>query len=123
MNLEEAGAWLGLVVGSVVVIAAVIGALVFVRGSWSRAQIEKMKSDIETYEKREELHAKEMRDVQEQLAQCVAKLEAKETENLILREAATQRAAVEELRTEVTALLDALLKAVDRLGNLLEAQK
>ena len=121
--IVDIGETVGVIGGIAGLIVLFTGALVYVKGSWSKARLDAMAKDIETYKSREELHEKEMTDCKHRIETLEEKVETLTEENSVLREAVTQRAAVEELRQvqasqhhELMAMFEQLLIAVNRIG-------
>jgi predicted nucleic acid-binding Zn-ribbon protein len=115
-------AWVGVAGIVITAVALLAGAFVYVRGSWSKARLEAMSRDIETYKSREDLHEREMKDCLGRVAHLEEKVETLTEENKVLKEAVTQRAAVEELRRvqaeqhhDLMGMFEQLLIAINRL--------
>jgi cell shape-determining protein MreC len=105
---DEIKTWLGVLGALLGIIIIVTGILVFVRGSYNKATIEALRSDIRDYETREVAHDRELASVTSRLQTCEAEKETLKVENYRLQEMVTQKAAVEELKVETIRLRDEL---------------
>ena len=113
------------VIGTICGVLVLLGsALVIVRGSYSKARMEALAQDINIYKGREELHEREMADCRERIQLLEVKVEHLSEENQVLRETATQKAAVSALASESAArhndlmrMFEQLLIAIEKLGN------
>ncbi len=94
------------VVGGLLGLTAAAGGLaVWFKGSYTKARIEALRSDITDYERREVVHEKDMLEAQGKISALEIKVAKLEEERDMLRELATQRAAVAELASEVRDLI------------------
>ncbi len=103
--MNEWQSWFAIVGGLFGIVAVIGGALVVFRGSYNKARIEALRADVDDYARREQRHEQQRIEDRGKIETLEAKVTALENENNMLRELATQRAAVSELAIEVRELI------------------
>jgi hypothetical protein len=119
LSLTESLGLIGIIIG---ILGGAAFALAYIRGSYNKVTIEALRADLEDYERRERLHEKEMVDCKRRIVALEEATTSRDQQIAVLREVATQKAAVDELarvvadrHTETMAKFDLLLEALGRL--------
>jgi hypothetical protein len=122
-TMRTLGDWVGLLGGIAGLIVLLTGSLVYVRGSYNKSLIEALRKDIGDYQAREHTHDREMAECQGIIARHEAEIGTLKSENVVLREAVTQRAAVDVLADTAERHHTEMMNALEMIRDALQVPR